>query len=313
MSKITQIDDTILPSGREWYYENAIDSDVLTIVAGDSWTWGDSLGKTTPKFDDYHYRTSHIYGSLLSKQFGSDFINIGVPGGSNLYILSYLKKVLDALVKPYKKIQVVFTLTESGRELCNGFLEQRDHYNSWAGHSWPSFDSITNQTATQEQLQLVLNEIQGTHFEHVLGLYLAIRPSTSLSELFARYEQYTVSTIRQCVPNVILARNFTSPVDENLFDIKKRWTDIIAENGNLKSYPDKLYVMSQIGTEPLLKFSRHIDKNQFKEQWIDVLDVANTGIQWLLDSPYNSNKASKHPLEQAHQWWANYLFKHIQT
>jgi hypothetical protein len=81
-----------------WYNERAVDSDTLTITVGDSWTWGDSL--------DYDHRQTQIYGNLLAEKFNSDFINIGLCGGSNLHILKYLDRVLSHLAKEYKTIRV---------------------------------------------------------------------------------------------------------------------------------------------------------------------------------------------------------------
>lgn len=307
LSNITEI---VLPDGREWYHERSINSDNLTITVGDSWTWGDSLGKTTTEFDDKEHRVSHIYGSILANKLQSDFINIGIPGGSNLYILLFLEKVLCSLVKKYKNIHIIFTLTESGRELANGFLQQRSHYNEWAGKDWPTFDNIVNKTATTEQIELVLKDIKGTHFSDVVGLYLAIQPSTTLFELLQRYETYTVNSIRQRVPNIILARNFTTILNKDLFDIKERWTDVISTNGNLSKYPD-VHVMSTTGLDPLVEMCKHLDKNQFKQEWVCILDESNKGVDWLINSPYNSNRATKHPQEQAHQWWAEYLYESV--
>lgn len=309
--KLTTLNNLLLPNGREWYYERSVNSSKLIITVGDSWTWGDSLGKTTSDFDDRDYRVNHIYGSILSDRLNTDFINIGIPGGSNLYILTYLEKVLKSLLKSYENICIIFTLTESGRELNNGFLDQQSHYEALAGPDWPKFNDIVSCSETNAQRNLMLDEIKDTHFEHVIGLFLAIRHSTNLFDLLSCYEKYTVESIKQRVPSIKLARNFTSMINENNFDVKQKWTDIIASKGQLPEYPKNVYVLSQIGLEPLLKISQQLDKNQFKQDWLPILDSATQGINWLLNSPYNSKKATKHPLEEAHQWWSNYLYESI--
>lgn len=309
--KLTTLNNLILPDGREWYYEHSVNSSKLIITVGDSWTWGDSLGKTTSGFDDRNHRVNHIYGSILSKRLGTDFINIGIPGGSNLYILTYLEKVLKSLTKSYDDTCIIFTLTESGRELNNGFLDQQSHYEAQTGDDWPKFNAIVNCSETIDQRDLMLKEIKGTHFEHVVGLFLAIRQSTNLFDLLSRYEKYTIESIRQRVPGVKLARNFTSIINKNEFDVKERWTDIIASRGKLPEYPNNVYVLSQIGLDPLLKISQHLDTNQFKQEWVCILDESNKGIDWLINSPYNSNRATKHPLEKAHRWWAEHLYESI--
>lgn len=309
--ELTNLTNISLSGGRKWYHECCRNSKELIITVGDSWTWGDSLGKTTLEFDDYSYRTSKIYGNCLSEKLGHDFINIGIPGGSNLNILTYVEQVLKSLTKTYKDICIIFTLTESGRELRDSFLNHKLHYNSWAGKDWASFEDILNGNENESQRNLMFDEIKGTEFEHIVGLYIALRDSTSLVDLLTRYEKYTVDSIRQRIPGIKLARNFTSIIDNNDFDVKKRWTDIIAINGKLTNYPENAYVVSGMGVDPLIQLSQHLDANHFKNEWLQILDSANQCINWLSNSPYNSSIATKHPQEQAHQWWAEYLYESV--
>jgi hypothetical protein len=39
------------------------------------------------------------------------------------------------------------------------------------------------------------------------------------------------------------------------------------------------------------------------------IDIPNRNS--LINSPYNSKIATKHPKEIAHQWWAEYLYEEI--
>lgn len=308
---------------RLWYHERTINSDTLTIAVGDSWTWGDSLGKTTVEYDDFDHRVNHIYGSLIAKKLNSDFINIGLPGRSNLYILTFLDQVLNSLTKPYKTIRVFFTLTESGRELENGFLEQATHYEEWRGPNWPSYHEIINGTAKPDALSVMFKDLDHEHFSSVIGLYLKLKPADSLIELLRLYEEFTFQEIKdyfaRCPLDVEwkIGRNFTRMIESNKSIVPKEslitdtWVDVIAQQGNLPPFPQNIYVMSQIGIEPLVRFSEHLDKEKFKLDWIDLLEIAESGIDWLDMSPYNSNLATRHPLEQAHAWWADHLYKSI--
>lgn len=308
---------------RPWYYERANDSDVLTIAVGDSWTWGDSLGKTTPEYDDFDHRVNHIYGNLIAKKLNSDFINIGLPGRSNLYILTFLDQVLNSLVKTYKTIRVFFTLTESGRELEYGFLEQVHHYEQWRGPDWPSHQEIVNGTAQPNALSLMFQDIGNEHFGSVIRMYLKLRSANSLIELLELYEQVTFQEIKnyfdRCPSNVkwTIGRNFTCMFEANKSIIpaeclvEETWVDVIATQGKLPPYPQHIYLLSSIGIGPLVKFSEHLDKEKFKANWINLLEIAESGIDWLDMSPYNSNLATRHPLEQAHAWWAEHLYKRI--
>ena len=66
------------------HYQNR-DSDSMIITVGDSWTYGDSLGKTCVRegLDDTQHRLAHVYGNLISQELGVDWINLALPGISN--------------------------------------------------------------------------------------------------------------------------------------------------------------------------------------------------------------------------------------
>lgn len=98
------------------YYYKSRDSDRLIITVGDSWTYGDSLGKTKVRngVDDTNYRLEHVYGNLLTDQLNADWMNLALPGGSNYCMLNWLGQLLDHRYK-YVNVTCVITLTEAGR------------------------------------------------------------------------------------------------------------------------------------------------------------------------------------------------------
>ncbi len=97
------------------YYKSR-DSQHLLLTSGDSWTWGDSLGKTKVREgrDDEQHRLEHIYGNLVSEELGYDWINLALPGISNFRIVDWTSRLLDRNL-PYNTITCIITLTESGR------------------------------------------------------------------------------------------------------------------------------------------------------------------------------------------------------
>lgn len=97
------------------YYYKSRDSNRLIITVGDSWTYGDSLGKTRVRngVDDTDYRLSNIYGNVLTEQLGTDWMNLALPGGSNYCMLNWLGQLLDR--KHNQSITCIITLTEAGR------------------------------------------------------------------------------------------------------------------------------------------------------------------------------------------------------
>lgn len=105
-----RIEDTIFEKGRGWYFDNLINSDTLVVTVGDSWTWGEDLSESL--------RTQTVYGQLIANKLTADFVNISIPGASNVFVYDKLKLLLE-YVQHYKKIYVFVTLTEVGRELIN--------------------------------------------------------------------------------------------------------------------------------------------------------------------------------------------------
>jgi hypothetical protein len=319
--ELTTLDSLQLVSNnnnRLWYHELNRNSNTLLITVGDSWTWGDSLGKTTPKFDDYDYRTTHIYGHILSDRLSSDFINVGLPGGSNFYILLHLELVLASLKKKYKNVKLVFTLTESGRELQSDFENNQKEYQSWQGPDWPTFDQIIAGNFDPSKLKLVLDDTNNTNFGRTLRLFTSLHSAKNLEELFYIYEQVTFDILTDYFKNFsidwTLARNFTSSFPSNTTNsnghlINTRWTDIIAKNGNLDQYPSDIFALSlSMSIQPMIKMANKLGIGSVHE-YEKLLDKSIDAIGWLDHSPYNAKMT--HPLAQGHRWWAEYLYHQI--
>lgn len=322
------IDSLMLPHepDRHWYFEKDYNKDILLITAGDSWTWGDSLGGTNRYYDNVEHRTNHIYGHLLAKKLSADFINIGLPGLDNISVINHLHKVLSELTKTYKQIYLVVTLTESGRELTNTFLDYESLYTDvLAGDTWPRFNDIVNGTYNESDMSFAINELstENSEFTHILQLYLKIKFATSVLELLELVEQYSVTALNSVLNkfsklnlNCYVGRNFTSFFNNNkqlqsCNYVTQRWVDVIADHGNLTKYPDPLYLMSGIAINPVTKFIKHLQIQNSKLQLLELIEQSLEGVNWLTNSPFNSPHATKHPLEQGHEWWSNYLYGEI--
>jgi len=319
--ELTTLDSSQLVSNnfnRLWYHELDRNSDTLLITVGDSWTWGDSLGKTTIKFDDYDYRTTHIYGHILSDLLASDFINVGLPGGSNFYILLHLELVLASLKKKYKNVKLVFTLTESGRELQSNFEDNQKEYQNWQGADWPAFEQILAGNADPSKLKLVLDETKNTSFGRNMKLFTSLHSAKNMAELFCIYEQVTFDVLTEYFKNFnidwTVVRNFTSSFPSNTANINgrlisTRWTDIIAKNGKLNQYPSGIFALSlYMSIQPMIRMANKLGIGSTQE-YEKLLDKSIDAIGWLDNSPYNAKRS--HPLDQGHRWWAEYLYHEI--
>ena len=125
------------------YHNNK--SNRLLITVGDSWTWGDSLGKTKVRLghDDEQYRLSHVYGALMQKELKCRWANIALPGGSNQLMLEWLRHFLPNRGHA-DQVDCIITLTESGRH------EELQMIDS----SWPTQQYALTQLLAQTYQQI---------------------------------------------------------------------------------------------------------------------------------------------------------------
>lgn len=265
-------------------FRKTVGSNRLFISAGDSWTWGDSLGKindpapaghaTVWLRDDFEWRTTHIYGALIANRAGVDFINLGMPGHSNIEIIdTTFLKLIPACQPNYRKITIVFTLTELCRELLSDPV--------WT-------DKIVNYHSINDFLQ----QYERLMFETIMHYQ----------------SQYPDIEIR-------VGRNFTYSFQENKAVLEHRhldktWIDVIADYTKQQDYPQSTRIVSQIGTEPLLQFIKR-NRSQFqlyKSDFVEMLTDSLDATTWLEESPCNYKKATKHPTEKGHELWADYIF-----
>ncbi len=306
---------------REWYYEDDNKKDKLLISVGDSWTWGDSLGKIADGLvDDKDYRVRNIYGYHLSNMLNTDFINIGIPGGANLKILDHLRIVLKNLTKNYKKIYIIFTLTESARDL-NSLDLIEDSYNQVKDSTWPPFKHLTN--ADQSTIDFILNDINSIgafHLSDIIRLYLNSVQCLDVDSLFKSLDNTTINLLESIrAPNIklLIGRNFTSWASScSLSHIKYRWTDVISKYGEINRYPEDLFCLTHsMGFNIIDRAVKYhlpnINVKNFKEDMLLHMKKAESAITWLNQSPYNSNIATKHPLEDAHRWWASEIYNNF--
>lgn len=266
--------------GRSWYHENVTGSDKLLVTVGDSWSWGDSLGTINLEngiIDDHEHRTTHVFGALLAKKLGYDFLMLAKCGATNGEIHNFAFNYIDDLKKKYKKIVVIITLTELARELT--------------GDPW----------------------------------WLDPLPSRqSLDQFLSDYERNMLTTFRNAMaehPEVewFWARNFTSTYPSN-FDscpgrVADTWVEILSRaQPDIPGYPENVRIVSQLGFVPieeyLLEQSLH---RSWRRGLYEIMASASLAIDWLDDSKLNNKKATKHPTEQGHQLWADYLYEVIRS
>jgi len=264
-----------------WYHEEVKNSDTLLMALGDSWTWGDGLGSTLAGKvqDDTEHRLTHIYGNQLSKLLNSDFVNAARPGCSNLEIFKNLQTFLPAVVDKYKKIYVVVTLTENGRE----FNESPD---------WPI---VADWNQLPDTLDGLLEDYERRMFENFINFT----------------NQYSNVELR-------IGRSFTFSYDTNRTQfspthVAESWVEILEKNQTHQDvYPKDIRVLSYRAFTPIQEFLMGQKIFQkYKHGMFDLLSNMDVGLTWLENSIFNQKVYTKHPNEYAHQLWAKYLFSNI--
>ena len=268
-----------LPSN-DWYFENLTNNDSLLITVGDSWTWGDSLGKisTDGAEDDYEFRTTHMFGSVLAKKLKMDHVNMAIPGGWNINMHDHVKDFLPHVVDKYNKVYVVITLTELCREIIKDPI-------------WTDVDIANKHT---------LDELLMSYEKNMFNSFK--------KNLIDQWESVTF----------LIGRNFTYSFDENISilggtHLPNSWVDCMASNQKIDAYPsDSRFLTSSMALNPFILYCKKNKKYQeYKMELFDYYSTCISAIDWLDNSTFNHKTATRHPTVDGHKIWADYLYNLI--
>jgi hypothetical protein len=234
------------------YYYKSRDSDQLIITVGDSWTYGDSLGKTKVRngIDDTDYRLDHVYGNLLTEQLNADWMNLALPGASNFCMLNWLGQLLGHRYK-YANIICIITLTESGRH---------------------------------EEI----NWAQGELLQPTLET-MVLKTYSMIDEIQLRYPKITFR----------IAHNFTDSIPGHGV-IEQSWLEVLTKQ--------------RLQTNTYIVISDHIKQLNYNRTYpdsIEVIDRALSRIDILDSCEFCNKEDSRHPTEQGHRLWADYLITQL--
>lgn len=259
-----------------WYHEEIRGSDTLLITIGDSWTWGDNLGNVDSHRlrDDPIFRTQNIFGAVVSRTLGWDFLMLAYPGCSNVWMHDQLAKYLPTLVDRYARVVCVVTLTELGREIIYDDLWCRNTHGA-------------------------------TDLQSFLTVYEA-NMLDSFRVIEQQFPQVNVTMARN------FTHTFSSNLTRVRDHLPDTWTDVLARAQTGQPYPFPVRMLSQLSLKPLIQFLRRnqlLDK--FKPDLIDLCIISESALDWLDASKFHSNKATRHPTVEGHRLWAEYLVSHL--
>jgi hypothetical protein len=270
-------------------------SDTLLVTVGDSWSWGMDLSGYND-LDNFaagdwivvdgiisninNDRLTKVFGNLVSKEIGSDWLNLSIPGHGNFHmaeLIECLAKIIPQL--NYQKIYIICTLTEVGR---------------WFN--------------TEDDLFL----------DHTKLMDL-VETTGNVNDLLAELNRLAIDRILNSVNKfdhvkLLVGTNFVDPIGlDNLKStqiLTTPWYKLL----NI-SYDYPIYLTYGLG---LCNFIRAIDdgcvpkklQDLFKE-WV---------IKELANSDHFTKKIGEskhflicgfHPTADGHKIWANYVINHI--
>ena len=257
-------------------------SETLVITTGDSWTWGGGL--------DPEKRLDQVYGCLIADHFQADWINIGCNGWSNSWILLHPAYIINRLKDSlqYKKIYVILTLTENGRDIGTPVSHPYDYIQGYRSYG-----------LTEKFYNSVLHACEQRWVDQINQMIESAddRYCFFLGQNFVWHE-YLVNCLR----------NHITVADSN-------WIEKLADHQQLV-HPIRTNLVTGWIFDTLKQINSiaYIKDHSVYQQWtLDLIDRANQVNTWLDLSDLNCKKASKHPTDIGHQLWANYVIGNIEN
>ena len=276
-------DDFVSPV--PYYLEKNNGAKNLVICYGDSWTWGDRLGNAdaSKPISDAESRSQHIYANRLSEQLEADFVNCAIPGIFNYWIHNRLKILVEndiqRLSNQYQQIWIIVTLTE----ICREF----------------KFPAYIQEFAT------FYNINSGSHKDILVQ-----------AEKFDFLKLLNISQQLPANVELIVGRNFTDTFEDNKNILPNlmpvTWSRLLFEKQGMTDVP-KIPMMSfAIKNFDIFMREQKLDSAEYKQWMSDEIFPESLKVLDLLDkSMYNNKTGSKHPTQQGHALWANYIYNYI--
>jgi hypothetical protein len=265
--------------------------DTLLITIGDSWTVGGSFEYLIePNVTDLNdpilrkFQLDNVYGNTLRQYLDADWYNIALSAESNRWIANQFRefsRIRNQLT--YKKIYIVITLTEVGRE-------------------WRDIKFLKSTTNS-----------------NIVKLFEPIANSiTSLDEYVfktsALIEEIILSATSNDI-NLIVGRNYVDDSYPNLtkFMLPDNWLDVLSEPQHKST--KQCYMVGSIAFDPLVEVSSdftNITRKDFLSMMSNYIDLSSKRIDQLLRSKHNIHKLGyQHPTPTGHKLWADYIFEYI--
>lgn len=256
-------------------------SDTLLVVVGESWTYGESLPGIGTGSGMFNLQ-SQIHGCFSTRMaeiLGCDLYQFAIPGNCNLWMSIELKRILKYVeTLGYKKVLLVFQMTENAREMPIKFDELTVNHpiNNWFERG----------------------KKEKTNILDWLTMY---------DEIFLEELDKMVKSFTACPIDAIMFRNFlklhTDKKDYSFKIIEPTWIEYTARLANHKH--ESPSIMNVIEFESHIKHfaQKVVYEREFMEKQItltsELFDYVGSGIV------YHNN----HPTKYGHLVWALHLIR----
>jgi hypothetical protein len=267
-----------------WLHEENQNNETLLITVGDSWTWGDHLGKINwiDIYDD-PVRLHTVYGKKLSEKLKADWILLARPGCSNYWMLDKLKlfaNQIKLLKSKYRRIIITVVLTEDFREF--NYHEELVYF---------------------------------------LPYYSLIADTKDLFNFLSRAENLLIKNFQEVLNDIevehYITRAFTDfwPENKNLYKeiLDQTWCDVFQDEVKFDRYHKVVPFIGQMAIGGITKLidSCTYQKNIMKNNFIEIEEKITARYNFFDASWYNIKGSSWHPNDMGHQRFAEYLFEKI--
>lgn len=254
------------------YIQKSPDNKRLTLVLGDSWTFGFRLieeADETVKDLDY-FRVTNTFGYLLSEHFNSDYLNISVPAINNTWLARKLVdfcKINDSL--DYSEIKVVIVFTEYGREFHTDF-----DFESRYGQAY-SFCNSAKDVAT------ALSKFISDDLLHCCNDKI----------------------------NLLVSTTYVSNLYDGLSSTDKSWLEILSNKNLDPCLIIGSWVIPKF--ENLPEYNKNINKSSLKEELLTLANVADQVYSVIRSTGFNHREGYGHPKVQGHKMFYEYLLTYF--
>ena len=232
-------------------YRPLLDEKKYNVFKSDSWC----------SYNDYLKNTNHDFIEELYDFYFAEIVDI-----INLDVDQILS------TKEYKKIHIVFTLTETGRDFDDSLIETHN-----------SADSMLRleENLFYKKIDQINNNLVG-ETKIIIGRNFTVD-----------YDSTKSTSLEKNWVQINFEQNALNNFDNHNLNL----------SGVLKTG-----AVSQIAFQGIQKLPGIIDK---KEYLVNQVDYVESFWDWLRNNPLNFNQATCHGTEESHQLWADYLKQYV--